>query len=106
MRHEYRPRLRVDRKRPVTRKGRYILTVCKTEEDAEAVASFLETMFAAAARDEQKAKAIMEQQRIDAQYEALVQPLTAEEAAKLKGAVGAGSTEPEVEMTGEPQEDE
>lgn len=99
MTSEYRPRIRVSRKHPVTRKGRYILTVCKTEEDAQAVTDFLITMFAAARRDEEKTKAALEQMRIDAQYEALVQP---EKAADPVASVA----EVAPEVTEEPKEDE
>lgn len=72
MSSEWRPRIRVSRKRPVTRKGNVIVVVCKDDADAEAVAAFLETMFVAARRDEAKAKAAMDQMKLDAQVTALV----------------------------------
>lgn len=74
MTREYRPRIRVNRKRPVGRKGKFIVVACETEDDAVAVEAFLVTMFEAAKRDKERTKAIMEQQRVDAQYAALVLP--------------------------------
>lgn len=93
--NEYRPRIRVNRKKPVSRKGKYILTVCQTEDDAIAVEAFLLSMFEAARRDHEKAKSIMEQQRLDAQITALVGAEVVE--------VGEAPAE---EVVSEPSEDE